>query len=106
MLAGRLRWKWTIQQKSVTRSNTGDEVVTWVDVKPVYAEEVQPGGSEGLRGTAEVAQKNVVLSTRYRSWLAPKMRAVRPGRTLDIEAAINPDGRRQESRLVCTEVIR
>lgn len=106
MFAGRLRYRWTIQRKSVTRSATGDEIVTWPNVAEVWAEEKDRSGNEVLRGTVAIAQKITTLSIRWRSGITPAMRMTRDGRVLDIEQVLNPDGRKRELELLCTEVVK
>lgn len=46
MRAGRLDRRITIQRKSITQSDSGDEVVTWVDVDTVWAEKIENRGAE------------------------------------------------------------
>ena len=106
MRAGQLRDRWTIQRKSVAKSATGAEVVTWTTLCTIWAGEKPMSGTEVLKSGANIAQQTTVLSLRYRSGITPAMRATRGSRVLDIEQAINPDGRKRELELLCTEVVR
>ena len=46
MRAGRLDRRITIQNRSITQSDSGEEVVTWVDVATVWAEKIELRGDE------------------------------------------------------------
>lgn len=74
MRAGQLRHRVTIQQKTETRSGTGDVVVTWSDVAQVWA------ANEPLRGREYLEAKQVhdEAVTRFRirhyDGILPEMR--------------------------------
>jgi SPP1 family predicted phage head-tail adaptor len=104
--AGLLRSRWTLQRKLVTRSASGDEVVTWSDVATIWADERPTSGTERLRDAAELAQLTTTFSIRYRNGVTPQMRVTRDSRTLDIQQVVNVDGRKRELQLVCSEVVR
>jgi SPP1 family predicted phage head-tail adaptor len=104
--AGLLRYRWTIQQKTVIPSASGEPVATWTDRCTVWGDEKPQTASEVLRNNVAIAQKTTILSIRWRAGLTPAMRATREGRILDIEQVLNPDGRKREIQLLCTEVVR
>lgn len=46
MRSGKLDRRITIQRKSITQSDSGQEIVTWVDFETVWAEKIEAKGNE------------------------------------------------------------
>ena len=107
MRAGKLRHRMILQDKGpVTKSGSGQEVFTWVDVARINAEAKPTSGREVLRNGAQIADATTIISMRYRAGVKPHMRLLWGARVLDVKQAIDVDGRGRELELVCTEVIR
>lgn len=64
MRAGKLDRRITIQGKSITQSDSGDEVVTWGDVATVWAEKIEIDGVE--RFTVKQIVGHAVKTFRFR----------------------------------------
>lgn len=101
MRAGRMRARVTIQSRTITQDALGQAVESWSTVATVAADVRMAGGSERFvsGGDQEQAAIDYVVRMRYRSDVTPLMRLVWGSRTLDIESAVDPDGRGRE--LVC-----
>lgn len=67
MRAGRLDRRITLQRKSITQSDSGDEVIAWQDVAEVWAEKVENRGEE--RFAAQQFIGHTVKTFRFR-WSA------------------------------------
>lgn len=107
MRAGRIRQRVTIQDKTVTQNDFGEEVIVWVDYLTAWA------AVEPLRGQefAEQAMAGAELATRIvLRWpgaldIRPEMRALHGEHVYDVQQVIRVDERRREVQLVCREVI-
>ena len=64
MRAGKLDRRITIQGKSITQSDSGDEVVTWGNVATVWAEKIEIDGAE--RFAAKQIVGHAVRTFRFR----------------------------------------
>lgn len=94
MRSGRLRFRITLQETSVTRGEYNEEVITWSDVATVWAD-VQPlRGREFIEAQQEGAEIDVRFVIRYRDGLSPEMRIQYDSRTYDV-VHINHVGERQ-----------
>lgn len=105
MRAGELRDRITIQQVAETRSDSGAIVQTWPDVATVWAAIEGLEGREFFAAQELNAQVTSKIAIRYLAGIVPKMRVVFGARTFDIQAVIDPDGRRRELQLMVVEVI-
>jgi len=103
---GRLRHRVMIQQDSGTADAFGEHVPNWtVLAANVPAEIVTPSGSERQIAEQLDAICTHKVTIRYRSDVTPKMRVVFGSRTLNIEHAPDPDGRRRKLELLCKELV-
>jgi SPP1 family predicted phage head-tail adaptor len=102
--AGELRHRVTIQDKVVTLNSYNEEVITWTDVDTVWAQIEDLRGREYLESRRQAAEVTTRIRIRYRSGLAPEMRAVWGDITYDIQAVVDPTGRQRELELMCTKV--
>jgi len=101
-MIGRYRHRVTLQARTVTRSATGAEVVTWVDIATVWASVEDLRGQEFLAAQKESTEVTTRIRLRqYRAGLRADMRAVLGSRTFDILAVLDPTGRRRELELMC-----
>jgi SPP1 family predicted phage head-tail adaptor len=92
LAAGRLRDRVTLQAKSVTRGDFGDEVVTWGTHATLWASVESLSGREYIEqqfGVDQVrATRAVRVVLRYRDDVVPWMRLVHGGRVLEIQTVI------------------
>lgn len=106
MRAGLLKESITIQQRSVTRSATGDEVETWTDYLVKRAAVEPLNGKEYFTGRQETAEVNYRIRMRYDSTMddiTPLYRVSYAGRIFDIKSVINRMERNREIILMCQE---
>jgi SPP1 family predicted phage head-tail adaptor len=95
----------TIQWPSPTRSATGQETITWVDLDPVWAELVpQTTGKEYFAAAQIVAELYAIFRIRYRADVSQKMRLLFGTQPYDIEDMREVE-RREGLALLC-KVIR
>lgn len=106
MQTGRLRERLTIQQQSVTRDASGEQLIAWTEVATVWGQ-VTPGASnERFLASAgqRVAEVTHTARIRYRAGITPKMRIVwESTRILEILSVVDPDGRNRTTVLLCSE---
>jgi len=87
MRAGVLDRRITLQSRTVTQSDSGEEVVTWVDLATVWAQKVENRGAE--RFVAQQLVGKAVKTFRFR-WsdavedVTVKDQLVHDGRSFDI----------------------
>lgn len=99
MMAGALRHRVVIQRLVEAQDAGGHEVQTPKEVATVWASVTAVSGTEYKRGIQVEAGVTTIVEMRYRKDVTSKMRLVHDGRTLNIERATDPEGRR--IRLVC-----
>lgn len=104
---GDMRHRITIQQRTETRDALGASVFTWSTLATVWAEVGGAFGSERFTSGVdqEVAQVTHRIRVRYRDDVTPLNRVLYGSKVLDIETAIDPDGRRRELVMMCREEI-
>jgi len=105
MRAGELRHRVTFKEKSVTRNDFNEEVITWTEVATVWASVEDLSGREFYEARRAGAQVTTRIRMRYRSDIAPEMQATWDGHTYDIEAVTDPTGRKRELVVHVTEVL-
>lgn len=105
MNAGPLRDRITIQSFTESQSSSGAAVLTWSDVVTVWAEVRAATGYERFRTGTEIAQISHMIRIRYRAGVTPKNRILVDDRIFDITSVGDPDGRRIELMIWCTERI-
>jgi len=106
MRVGNLRHRITIEENTPTEDAAGQPIESWSTLdgfSNVPAEVMETGGSETLRGKQVSATATHVVRLRYAPGVTTEHRITWEGRTLNIEQARNPDGRRIELWLECTE---
>lgn len=103
--AGELRHRITIQTLSATKDECGHPV-GWDDVATVWAKVEDLSGREYfIAKQATATQVSTRITIRYRTDIKPEMRIVDGSRIFDIEAILDPDGRRRELQLMCQELV-
>jgi SPP1 family predicted phage head-tail adaptor len=104
---GQLRDRVTIQVNAGagTRDSRGQETETWTtfvtgwaDVEPIWL-----GAKEATAAQQTQADQAYLVLMRYRAGVKPKMRLLFGSHTLDIQAAMDPDGRHHKLVLRCVE---
>lgn len=99
MRAGQLRHRVTIQRIQEAQDAGGYEQQTPKDVATVWASVMAVSGNEYKRGIQVEAGITTIVEMRYRAGVTPGMRIKHDDRLLNIERAVDPEGRR--IRLVC-----
>src|SRR4051812_34198346 len=106
MQAGKLRQRVTIQVNAGSLDAFGEEQNDYSDLRTVWASIDALDGLEVANGPAFVAESTHLVKTRFQPDLAivPKRHRLKKGnRILDINAALDPDGRRRELHLYVKE---
>lgn len=106
MRIGRLRHRVTIEQKSVTRSAIGEEVVSWVAFATVWAEVAPLRGREFFAAQQTQSSVDYKVTMRYLAGVTREMRIVWDGLPLDIVSVIDVEGRRAVLELMCVSGVR
>lgn len=97
MRAGSLDRRITIQRKSITQSDSGEEIVTWVDVAEVWAQKVEDRGDERFARQQLVGHAIVTFRIRWSDTVkevTDEHQIVFDGRSYDI-TAVREIGRRE-----------
>jgi len=106
MKAGRLRQRVTLEGVTTSQNTYGEAVPTWATVATVWAE-VTPLMAQVREQVAAVANQissrtPYQVRLRYRTGLQPSThRVVWEGKTLEVEAVMDPEGRKRELVLMC-----
>ncbi|HMR01767.1 MAG TPA: phage head closure protein [Candidatus Competibacter phosphatis] len=106
MQTGRLRERLTIQQETVTRDDSGEELKSWSTLATVWGQVTPGASSERFLASAgqRVAEVTHTARIRYRTGITPKMRIVwESTRILEILSVVDPDGRNSRTVLLCSE---
>jgi SPP1 family predicted phage head-tail adaptor len=102
MRAGRLSERIVLQQKLVTRSDNGEEVVTWGEFATVWADVEPLSGREVVAVRAAQADLSLRVRIRYLPGVNPAMRVFWQGAPWPISEVIDVRARRTELELLCT----
>lgn len=103
MRAGKLDRRITIQCRTSTQSDSGDPVITWVEVATVWAEHVNIRGSERLAQQQVVGYALMTFRIRWSSVVSEVSvlhRIIFDARTYDI-TDVRETKRREEIELDC-----
>lgn len=105
MQTGRLRERITIQQESITRDSSGEQLIAWTTVATVWARVTPGASSERFLASAgqRVAEVTHTIHLRYRAGITPKMRVSWENRILEIISVVDPDGKLRTTILMCSE---
>ena len=101
---GSLRTRLTVQQRSSTTDVGPVKTVAWSTLAAVWAEVVPVQGIEQRQVGAAIATTTYRVRIRYRTDVTPAHRIVWGSVTLQVNAAYDPDGRRQYLELRCSAV--
>ena len=104
--AGTLDQRVTIQSKTVARTATGGEQVTWQTVAELWAAVLPIRGREFFAAAQMQDSCDVRVIIRYRTGIAREMRVMHKGQALDIVSVINPSSRNEMLELMCVSRVR
>jgi SPP1 family predicted phage head-tail adaptor len=93
--AGNLRERVTVEAPSRNADGAGGADIAWSPLATVWAEVAALGGNEQTLGERTEARARHRVTIRYCADVTTEMRLVWRGRTLDIRALRDPDGKRQ-----------
>ena len=102
--AGQLNQRITIQQDIGTIGNVGQKVPNWTTLATVWARVRALSGTERFAAQQVLAELSYELTIRHRTDLNETHRVLLSnGTPLDIQAILDPDGRKRELLILCTE---
>ena len=105
MQSGKLRETITIQQKNITVSEAGEQIITWSSFKAdVRAGIETPTGREYFGQNKLNAQVSHVVKTRWIDGILPEMRILWGTRILNIEYISEDRKHAREMWIYCKEV--
>jgi SPP1 family predicted phage head-tail adaptor len=103
--AGDLNCRVQLQEATETQDGYGAVVKGWATTATPWGEVKDLSGREFFAAQQENAEVTTRIRMRYRAGVMPKMRAIANGRTFDILAVLDPEGRKRELHLMCKEVV-
>jgi SPP1 family predicted phage head-tail adaptor len=107
--AGLLRYRIEIQADVATVETDADEYgdvpERWETEATVWGRVEQTGGRESWQADQVQPDVTALVTIRYYSGVTPKHRLKIGDRILQVRSAIDPDGRRRELRVGCTEEV-
>lgn len=89
---------------SETADGQGGRTPVWATRYVEYAKEEQLSAAESMQSAQLTGVRTTAWLIPFRADVSVKDRLRIGSRTLQITAVTNPDGRREDTRLVCTEV--
>lgn len=103
MSAGKYRHRVQLQSKTLTPDSHGNPVETWATASTVWAAVKPISGRERWANDRTSHDYDLAVSIRYRTGIAPDMRAIYNSRTLEVSTIVDTDERRRELVLLCRE---
>ena len=105
MRAGQLNKRVILQARSVSRGDSGGEVVTWTDVDTVWAAIWPKAGREYFSSDQVQAEVSGRIRIRWRADVRPDWRIEYGNRHFDIKAIINVEERDRMLDLMVSEAV-
>lgn len=105
MRAGELRHRVAILRKNIARDMYGAAMETWDTLATVWGSIEALSGKEYFNAAQVRAEATYRIRIRYFPNITPAMRVMAGDRIFDIQAVLDPDGRRQELILIAKEVV-
>jgi SPP1 family predicted phage head-tail adaptor len=105
MQAGKLRHRVEIQLQLTEQDVYGERTGEWIEWKKVWAQVSPISGRERLQVQQTTNTVSHRITLRFVDGLTPRHRIVFRARVFNIHAVIDPDERRIQQVLDCTEVI-
>lgn len=107
LAAGKLNKRVTIQKKSVTRAENGEEIVTWIPHLTVWAAVAPIRGREFFAAAQMQGAADYRITLRYQPSITRDMRVLFGTTVLDIVAEpINVNSRGESLELMCISGVR
>ena len=103
--AGKYRHRVEVQRATETRDAHGGLVQTWETLPARWAAVEPLSGNEAAYARETYPGVTHQITMRYYSGLVPKDRLLFKGRTIEIEAVLNPDERGIETVVMGKEVV-
>ena len=103
LAAGRLRHRVTFQTFTTVTDAGGGETKDWVDGDTVWAAIEPLSGSERIEAMQVSPSLSHRIRIRHRDGITAAVRLQHDGRTFDITAVFDPDGRRAELEILAEE---
>lgn len=105
--SGKLRTRVEVQNRTTARDGYGDALETWGTAATVWAEVVPLSGRELWAAQQAQADVTTRVRIRYRSdvTVSPRTRIKIGTRILNVQAAIDIDGRKRLLDLLCVEEV-
>ncbi len=106
MRAGKLRDRVVIQANVAAADQAdqyGEVVPQWSNVATVWAKVEEVGGRENWQADQVRPDRTITVTMRYYAGLTSKHRLLFGSRILNVGSVVNPDGKRREHLLSCTE---
>jgi len=104
--AGLRNTRITIQNKSVARSNAGDEVETWSTLATVWAKRTDVRGQEYYAANSLLEQGDVVFSVLYIAGVTVESRIVAGDEMFDVARVIRVGAKRRELEIYARSGVR
>lgn len=105
MNAGELRKRVILQVKTVTRSASGEETITWSDHATVWASIEPLQGREYFTAQKEQSEVTTRIRIRFRRNITSEWRVKESVKRIYlIETIIDPDERHRHLELMCREI--
>ncbi|MHB1651393.1 MAG: phage head closure protein [Desulfitobacteriaceae bacterium] len=101
-----LRYRITLQKKTITTDANGIEIVTWADYKTVWASYEPVGGREYFAAAAINSEDNVTFHVRYQKDITPDLQIVFGGQIYQILNVNDTAGRHIELQLISKVIVR
>ena len=101
--AGAMRTRLILEQAVDMADGAGGSLQVWQAIAELWAEVIPLSGGERYAFDQTDALMSFRVRTRFRRDVRPEMRLRWDDRLLDIQAAFDPDGRRQKLECLCQE---
>jgi SPP1 family predicted phage head-tail adaptor len=102
---GRMNQLLTVQTGTETSDGQGGVTVSWATLDQIWGLVEPLTAREAQMASQITGALSTAVSVYFRTDLSVKDRIVLGSRTLEIQAIQDPTARREELRLICTEVL-
>lgn len=102
---GKLRQRITIQQLSKSRDTYGATKKGWTSFATCWAAVEPLSGKEFWNAQQIAAEITTRVRIRYREGVKPTMRILFGSRILEIKGITNPEERKKELQILCSEKV-
>jgi SPP1 family predicted phage head-tail adaptor len=102
LIAGNLRDRITVQERSSSLDALGGPTDSWTDKASLWAEVIKLSGRELFQAQSFGSNITTRVRTRYWPGIKAKQRIVFGSEVLDIESVI-PDQKKTQLEIICTQ---